>query len=44
MDAVTALDVCDRSVYPVTHRLLQILAVQPVFTISEIEVFRVDEG
>ena len=34
MDAVTTLDVCDKSVYPVIHRLLQILAIQPVSTAS----------
>ena len=30
IDAVTALDVCGKSVYPVIHRLLQTLTKQPV--------------
>ena len=34
MDVVTALGVCGKSVYPIIHDLLQILAIQPASTSS----------
>ena len=40
MDAVTALDVCGRSVYPAIYRLLQFLAVQPVSSASTKKSFQ----
>ena len=44
IEAVTALDFCNKSVYPVIHRLLQILAIQLSPLVQQNEVFRLHEG